>query len=219
MRWFVTGTDTEVGKTLTTACLARAARSRGAVVACKPVASGAAPGTAGEDAERIAAAAGHDPLCFAAFATPVSPHRAAAAEGRELPPDLLDRVRALDADTVLVEGVGGFLVPLGGGLWVQDLCEATGGPVVVVAADRLGTLNHTLLTLAAVRAAGFDPAVVALSRHPGWQDDPSTRTNLDDLRALAGVPVVPVPTLDPADEAAQERVGHELWRAILPRSK
>src|SRR5262245_23087922 len=141
MRWFVTGTDTDVGKTVVTACLAEAARDRGSVVAAKPVASGVAPGTAGDDASLIGAAAGHAPICFAAFAAPLSPHRAAALEGRAPPASLLDDVRALAADTVLVEGVGGWRVPLGGGWWNEDVARAADARVIVVAADRLGVLN------------------------------------------------------------------------------
>ena len=157
-------------------------------------------------------------MCFATFAAPVSPHRAAAMEGRALPADLLERVRGVHADTVLVEGVGGWAVPLSiePPLFVVDLARATGGPIVVVAADRLGVLNHTLLTLAAIEAAGLRTAVVALNRLPGAAEDPSTTSNLEDLRTHVRVPVVAVPTLHPGDEAAEERIGAELWRAILP---
>jgi len=218
MRLFVTGTDTEVGKTVVTACLARAARARGSVIASKPVASGVAPGTPGEDAETIAAAAGHAPHTFATFVTPVSPHRAARLEGRALPPNLLESVAALHADTVIVEGVGGFRVPLSldPDLWVADLCHAARPDVVVVvAADRLGVLNHTLLTLDAVRAAGPWPCVVALNRHGLDATDVSTASNLEDLRVLCDCEVVPVPALESGDTDAQATAGAALWRAIV----
>src|SRR5687768_2946774 len=100
MRLFVTGTDTGVGKTVVTACLAAAARRRGSVVACKPVASGVPPGQAGEDAELLGRCAGHPPLVLAAFEAPLSPHRAAMLEGRQVGDDVLERIRALQADTV-----------------------------------------------------------------------------------------------------------------------
>lgn len=217
MRLFVTGTGTDVGKTRVTACLARAARARGTVVAAKPVASGVAPGTAGEDAERLGDAAGHPPVVFATFREPLSPHRAALVEGAALPPDLLDRVRGLSADTVLVEGVGGWRVPLSlrPPLWVEDLARATGGPVLVVAGDRLGVLNHALLTVDAVRAAGLSVCALALVRTIA-DADLATRTNAEDLRLLLDVPVVEVPWLGPGSDPARETaVGADLLRVIV----
>lgn len=220
MRLFVTGTDTHVGKTVVTCCLARAAGATGTVLAAKPVASGVVPGTDGEDAAQIAHHAGHLPQVFAAYEAPLSPHRAALLEGRTLDARALrDWVSALDADTVIVEGVGGWRVPihLSAGprpsLWVADLARATGGPVVVVAADRLGVLNHALLTLEAVRADGFAVAAVVLNR--GVPEDASRRTNLEDLTALAGVPVVPLPHVDLGDAAAVREAGAALLRVIV----
>jgi dethiobiotin synthase len=214
MRLFVTGTDTDVGKSVVTACLAQAARRTGTVVAAKPVASGVAPGTAGEDASLIAAAAGHAPVCFAAFAALLSPHRAARLEGRAPPGSLLDDVAALSGDTVLVEGVGGWRVPLGGGWWNEDVALAAGAQVVVVAADRLGVLNHTLLTIDAVRRAGLQVAAVVLNRG-ACAEDVSRAHNLDDLRELTGLPVAVLAPLDPGDEAARAEAGSQLWRAIV----
>jgi dethiobiotin synthetase len=214
MRLFVTGTDTDVGKSVVTACLAQAARHHGSVRAAKPVASGVTPGTAGDDATLIAAAAGHLPIVFATFAAPLSPHRAARLEGRTLPASLLEDVAALTADTVLVEGVGGWRVPLGGGWWNEDVARAAGARVVVVAADRLGVLNHTLLTVDAVRRAGLHLAGVVLNRGAG-AGDASRVHNLDDLRELTNLPVAVLPSLDPGDEAARDEAGRHLWRAIV----
>lgn len=219
MRLFVTGTDTDAGKTRVTACLARAARRRGSVVACKPVASGVSPGTSGEDAERLGEAAGHPPLVFAAFAAPLSPHRAAAAEGRTVPAGLVERVAALRADTVLVEGVGGWKVPisLDPPLWVEDLARATGGPVLVVAPDRVGVLNLTLLTVDAIRRAGLVVGAVALTRLAPMADE-STLTNADDLRMLLAIPVVVVEHLGApgTDVEAETRAGEALLGALEP---
>jgi dethiobiotin synthase len=214
---FVTGTDTGVGKTVVTACLAQAARRAGAVLAVKPVASGVAPGTAGEDAELLGTAAGHAARCFAPFVTPVSPHRAARVEGRALPPSLLADVRALSAETVLLEGVGGWRVPLGDGLWTADLaltCDA----VLIVAADRLGVLSHTLLTVDAVRQAGLPVAGVVLNRGAAVADA-ARPYNLDDLRDLLDVPVEPLDAIDPSDPAARELAGARLLRAVTPASR
>jgi dethiobiotin synthetase len=212
-RIFVTGTDTGVGKTVATACLAQAARTRGTVLAVKPVASGVPAGTDGEDSVLLASAAGHAPWCAAAFVTPVSPHRAARIEGRGLPPALLADLSALAAETVLVEGVGGWRVPLGDGLWTADLartCEL----VIVVAADRLGVLNHTLLTVDAVRTAGLPVAGVVLNRGAA-PADASRPYNLDDLRDLLDVPVEVLDLLDPSDPGARERAGLRLLHGIV----
>jgi dethiobiotin synthetase len=217
IRIFVTGTDTGVGKTVVTACLAQAARRWGTVLAVKPVASGVAPGTAGEDADLLAAAAGHDARCFAAFAAPVSPHRAARLESRGLPPTLLADLRLLAADTVLLEGVGGWRVPLGAGLWTADLA-LTCDTVVVVAADRLGVLSHTLLTVDAIRQAGLPVAGVVLNRGAS-PEDASRPFNLDDLRELLDVPVAPLDGLDASDPTAREQAGARLLRAIVGRDE
>lgn len=228
MRVFVTGTDTGVGKTLVSSCLARAARARGSVLAVKPVASGV-DGEFGDDALRLGAAAGHAPVVYAAFAAPLSPHRAAAAEGRTVPDDVCDRIARLEADAVIVEGVGGWRVPLRTGskpLWVVDLARATSGfvagphpagSVVVVAADRLGALNHTLLTVEAVRGAGLPVGGVVLNRGAGAPDpsDRSRATNARDLQELLDVPVAVVERVDPSDDAALARAGAALWRAIF----
>jgi len=212
-RIFLTGTDTGVGKTVVTACLAQALRAHGTVLAVKPVASGVPVGTAGDDAALLGAAAGHAPLCLAAFEAPVSPHRAARIEGRALPPTLLADVRGLAADHVLVEGVGGWRVPLGDGVWTADLAR-TCDAVLVVAADRLGVLSHTLLTVDAVRQAGLPVAGVVLNRGAA-PADASRPFNLDDLRDLLDVRVIPLEALDPTDAVAREQAGERLVRGIV----
>lgn len=214
MRLFVTGTDTGVGKTVVTCCLARAAGGSGTVCAAKPIASGVEPGGAGEDAVRIAEHAGHPPRIYAAYQAPLSPHRAALAEGRSLDAEALRGwVAKLEADTVLVEGVGGWRVPISPTFWVSDLARATGGSVVIVAPDRLGVLNHTLLTAEAVRADGFRVAAVVLNR--GVPEDPSRRTNLDDLVTLIGAPVIGVPEVDLSDVPAVRAAGAAILRVIV----
>lgn len=217
VRWFVTGTDTEVGKTVVTACLAQAARALGNVIAAKPVASGVPPGTAGEDAELLGAAAGHPPRVLATWEAPLSPHRAALSEGHAPEPADLDRFcRDLRADVVLVEGVGGWRVPIRADILrydVVDLARATGGAVLVVAADRLGVLNHTLLTVAAIRQDGLEVSGVVLNRGVG-PETPSRTTNLLDLRMLLDVPVVVLDPLDPRDPNARAAAGEGLWARL-----
>ena len=109
--WFITGTDTEVGKTMVTGCMAAAAATRGTVVAAKPLASGVSGDDPARDASILARAAGHPPKEWATATAPVSPHRA-FQPGEIEAGALRSWVESLTADTVLIEGVGGWRVPL-----------------------------------------------------------------------------------------------------------
>lgn len=182
---FITGTDTGVGKTVVTAALAAAvARAGIRVRALKAVASGVESG-AGDDAERIAAAAGHEPLTGIALRAPLSPHRAAALEGRRIDVAMLvDWVHAHRGEVTLVEGAGGWQVPLTETERIADLAAALGFPVMIVAADRLGVLNHTLLTAESVTRRGLPIAGVVLVAPPAPGADIAPRYNLADLREI-----------------------------------
>jgi len=206
----VTGTDTEVGKTVVAAGLARALVRRGRrVAAVKPVESGCgeAPGET-EDGVLLARAAGQDEPAAALvrLRTPVAPPVAAEREGRELDPGpWVETIRRLarDRDVVLVEGAGGLLSPLTWETTARDLGVALGADALVVAPDRLGCLNHALLTLEALRAAGLRTLGVVFGA-PVAPDD-STGTNADALRRFApDVRTATLPRLaDPADAAAR----------------
>lgn len=200
-----------------TACLAQALRERGHLVrAIKPLASGVEPGTPGDDATLIAAGAGHAPLVHTTLQAPVSPHRALRLEDRHVEPEILAAwIDRHSAGVTLVEGAGGWHVPLiwpdGGSPWgVPELARHVNGPVVVVAADRLGCLSHTVLTVRAVRTHGLTVAGVALNRRERLLDDASRPWNLHDLRGLIEVPIVAVPFIDPHDPADRGRVGARL---------
>lgn len=153
----ITGTDTGVGKTVVAAGLARALSLSGVrVVAIKPIETGCAGDVSdGEDGVRLAGAAGqHEPACaLVRLRTPVTPALAADMEGVELDfDDLVRRVRAFAAlaDVVLVEGAGGLFAPITWERNALDLVRALEAEPVLVAADRLGTINHTLLSLRAL---------------------------------------------------------------------
>lgn len=206
----ITGTDTGVGKTVVTAALAAALAEAGvAVRALKPVASGVDPGHPGEDAALLGLAAGHPPATLLRLRTPVSPHRAAALEG--VPVDgaaILAWVHENVGAVTLVEGAGGWEVPLSATFRVSHLGVALGWPVLVVAADRLGVLNHTLLTVAAVQRAGLPVAGVVLTG-PGHDGAPmDNRTELVDL--LGDVAVRRMPWLPSLDRAALAAAGRSL---------
>jgi dethiobiotin synthetase len=195
--YFVTATDTGVGKTFITAALAAVLRARGQDVAVfKPVQSGAAADDPSGDAVLLGAD------CVYAFAAPLAPLVAARAEGRtiELEP-ILKRARELEHEHefLLVEGAGGLLVPLADDLDLADLAVALGLPLVIVARAGLGTVNHTLLTIEAARARGLELAGVVLN----GKGDESTGENAALIEAGSGVRVLArVPWLaDPADAA------------------
>lgn len=179
---FVTGTDTGVGKSAVTAALAAAAARTGVPVrALKPVASGVPEGEAGEDAELLGLAAGHAPLSRYRFRAPLSPHRAAAMDGAEVDPrEVRTWIEANLGALTLVEGAGGWEVPLAPRWRVSDLAKDLGWPVLIVARDRLGVLNQTLLTVAAVERAGLLVAGVVLT--PESVDQRTA--NAEDLASL-----------------------------------
>jgi dethiobiotin synthetase len=200
---FITGTDTEIGKTYVAAMMARALVAAGYKVGVyKPAASGCARragSLVSEDAETLWRAAGSpgtlEEVCPQMFAAPLAPHLAAEAEGRSLDRDLLRR--GLDpwlstSDVVLVEGAGGLLSPMGLDEYVADLAYDFGFPLVIVAPNGLGTINHVLETLvaAATFREGLDVAGIVLNcpRSPG--DDPSTASNAREIRRRAVAPLL-----------------------------
>lgn len=192
-RLFITGTDTEVGKSVVTASIAAATGAR----ALKPIASGVTPGTAGEDAELLARACGHIAETAISWVPPVSPHRAGEDTGRHANlQQILAWIQARSAPKLLVEGVGGWRVPISWDFGVPELAQALDFPVLVVAANRLGVLNHTLLTVDAVRHSGLQVAGVVLNDLlADAGQDISRASNLADLRALLDVPVWSFPRL------------------------
>jgi dethiobiotin synthetase len=160
------------------------------------------------DHELLGAAAGMAPDAVAPlrFGPAVSPHLAAELAGTTIDPDAVvaaAQASAEGVDAVVVEGVGGLLVPLAPGWTVRDLAAALGLPVVVAARPGLGTISHTLLTVEAARAAGLDVRAVVLTP---WPDDPSVmqRSNRATIAATAQVAVHALPTvgLDVGDLAA-----------------
>jgi dethiobiotin synthetase len=195
-RLFVTATDTGVGKTEVACALVSGARAAGLDVgAMKPAQSGLTPGEA-SDAERLReAAGGADPLelvCPYQFEPPLAPGVAARLAGVEISlPRLVEAARALAARhaALVVEGAGGLLVPLTASQTQADLAVALGLPVLVVARAGLGTVNHTALTLEALRARGLAVAGVVLNR-TGPDDDASVPYNAAEIERLTGVGVL-----------------------------
>ena len=200
---FITGTDTDVGKTYVTALVARDLRAAGYRVGVyKPVASGCV----GEGCERVSLdaqtlwlAAGRpgslEAVCPQRFAAPLAPHLAARAEGCRIDPQLLRS--GLDywrprSDVILVEGVGGLMCPLGEQESVADLAYDFGFPLLVVTRNALGTINHTRLTLIAARVfrEGLPVAGLVLNNWPRQGEDPSRATNREEMIAGCAPPLL-----------------------------
>lgn len=227
----VTGTDTGVGKTVATAALAaRAAAAGERVLVVKPVQTGiggADPDV--PDVDTVGALAGVDTVQFVGLDEPLAPDTAARRQGVPIPTvrEHVSRIRELlpSYDLVLVEGAGGLLVRLdaeGGTLLdiARDLTfalrrrgpdDVVSSPVEVVVVTRagLGTLNHTELTVTALRAVQVEPAALVIG---SWPTSPglAETCNRDDLTRITGVPVLGV-----IPEGAGSMAG-ERFRAAAP---
>lgn len=211
---FVTGTGTGVGKSVVAAAICAALADRGArVAAFKPVVTGLDDAPAGWPPDHellaLAASAGQGPEDVAPyrFGPPTSPHLAAELAGVAVEPQELETAAdaaGRGADALVVEGVGGLLVPLSPDYLVRDLASSLGLPLIVAASPALGTINHTLLTLEAARAAGLDVAAVVMTP---WPATPSVveASNRETLRRIGDVPVVGLPRVDPRSLAAAGR--------------
>jgi dethiobiotin synthetase len=199
---FVTGVDTGVGKTYVTALVARALLAEGHRVGVyKPAASGCTLESGrlvSSDAVALWHAAGApgtlDEVCPQKFAAPLAPHLAAQAEGKQLDSQLLrsglepwiDR-----SDIVLVEGAGGLMSPLGEEEFVADLALDLGFPLLVVARNVLGVINHVMQTLivAATFRDGLDVAGILLNQSDASADS-SVAGNADEIRRRAVSPLL-----------------------------
>lgn len=204
----ITGTDTGVGKTWIGRALGNALVTAGRrVVAIKPIETGCSDATAlREDGVLLAAATrqAEPRAALYRFTSPLPPALAADAAGEAIDLDaMLLRLEELstDADVALVEGVGGLLTPMTWDWTVVDLARALDATALLVAADRLGTISHTLLTLGALELAGLEVVGVVLMAPE--TPDPSTGSNADAIARLAGIDrIVTMPRLtDPAAAA------------------
>jgi dethiobiotin synthetase len=229
---FVTGTDTGAGKTVLSAALLAAMRQAGeSVRAHKPVVTGLGEEASSlwpPDHELLGAAAGMDPEEVAPlrFAPAVSPHLAAEQSGKAIDPAaLVSAARGGVAGTgarageregaVIVEGVGGLLVPFGEGFTVLDLARELGLALLIAARPGLGTINHSLLTLRVARAAGLRVLAVVLTP---WPPKPTELelSNRATIARLGAVDVEVLPALAGPDLDALAQAGESLpWRGWL----
>jgi len=202
---FVTGTGTEVGKTVVAATIARTLAGDGQRVhVFKPAVTGLDEEVEADHALlRRASGSGQsdEEIAPYRYGPPASPHLAAALAGEEIDPERLRetaRTAAEDADALVCEGVGGLLVPLSPTYLVRDLAADLGYPLVIVATPSLGTINHTLLTVEAARTANLHVAAIVLNP---WPEQPNKieQSNRETIAALADAPVHTLPHLDLVD--------------------
>lgn len=206
--YFITGTDTEIGKTYVACALLHAFRRHGlTAIGMKPVAAGTDAAGHNEDVEALIAASSLvaerrlvNPYCFV---DPIAPHIAAAEAGVTIDPaPVQTALQALGdmAEVVVVEGVGGLVVPLAEGFDAADLARDLAIPLILVVGMRLGCLNHALLTAEAIRARGLPLA--------GWianRVDPAMSRfdeNLAALKARIDAPLLGVLPYRPGDAAS-----------------
>lgn len=214
----IVGTDTEVGKTVCTAVLAAGLRARGHDVGVmKPLACGG-----DEDTRTLMAAAesSDDPSLVTPylFTDPVSPHLASERAGRGVSLDtILDAARVLAGrhDLLVVEGVGGLMVPLRRGLLLPSLLARLPVPVMLVSRTGVGTINHSLLTIGALRELGHPPIGTLFCRSDPDVDVEVERDNIRTIEEFSGIPSLGCVPYDegvvlPADDEAKA-----VWRATL----
>lgn len=211
---FVTGTGTEVGKSVVAASVCAALAARGErVAAFKPAVTGLDEpwGDWPPDHELLAGAAtaGQSPADVAPhrFGPALSPHYAAELAAETIEPALLvaaARRAGAGANALVCEGVGGLLVPITPGYLVRDLAVDLGLPVIVAAATGLGTINHTLLTVEAARAAGLGVAGVVMTPWPA-EPAPIEASNRAAIERLGDVPVSGLPRTNRSSLTAAAR--------------
>lgn len=218
----IVGTDTGVGKTLITALLAACAQSRGlSPCVFKPVQTGAVePEQSDPAAVNRWLARPVTALTSDCFAPPVAPWVADTQRTLCLT-RLAQTVQALlvQHELTLVEGIGGVLTPLAPGQTFIDLMTQLALPVVVVARPDLGTINHTLLTVAALQASAIPVLGVIVSRYDAHSDDPAIRSLPDALAAFLPVPVLAwVPPLDTTQPLSPDHPAVPLLMPVFQRA-
>jgi dethiobiotin synthetase len=196
-RWFVTGTDTEIGKTYVASALIRQLVDQGfSVAGMKPVASGCintSGGLRNDDALSLMAAANvnlpYEVVNPCAYEPAIAPHIAAEKAGQPINMDkIFAAAQTIEADYLIIEGVGGWCVPLGNGRMLAELAKAVADKVILVVGMRLGCINHALLTAAQIERDGM--------LLKGWvanHVDPDMQAQSENLKTLQSL--MPAPLL------------------------
>ncbi len=203
IRYFVTGTDTGVGKTTFGLALLRAAAARGlSTAAMKPAETGCEDRPEGDrypqDASSLLITStlrvDLDVVCPFRLREPLAPAVAARLEGTEIALDEIERsfryLVKMAPDLLVVEGAGGLLVPLTETMTMADLAAALALPLIIVARDSLGTINHTLLTASRARSSGLEIAGVVLCESVRGTSEMTARRNAEEIARWGDVEVL-----------------------------
>lgn len=204
LSYFITGTDTGVGKTFVTSGVARALKNEGfSVGVMKPVETGCASKNSAlfpEDAVALKEASGCaaplDAINPYRFAPPLAPNMAAKMAGVNIDMEVIreNYLKLLDShDITLVEGAGGILVPVTDDKTISDLIILLNIPVIIIAPSRLGVINHTSLTVEHARSRGMAVKCIILNSQSLAPDDLSRVTNLKEIKRVTGLPAFEVP--------------------------
>lgn len=201
--YFITGTDTSVGKTFVAAGVASALREMGlSVGVMKPVetgcpSAGARDRLAPRDALTLknacASADGLDEINPYRFSAPLAPSIASRMQGKRISLSVIKKAFSIIRsrhDITLVEGAGGLLTPVTGEKTMLDLCRYLDVPLIIVAPSRLGCINHTLLTVFAAKASGVKIKGIILNNAGENKRDLSRAYNMDEIKRLAKTPVI-----------------------------
>jgi dethiobiotin synthetase len=222
---FITGTDTGVGKTLIAGAIAKILSQKGKKIGVfKPVATGCKKtkkALLSEDAQFLAHCAnsksGLDLVNPVTFKTPAAPFACEKAENKKV-----DFKRIADAynkicqnsDFIIVEGIGGVKVPITDRFNVLDLAKAFKLPVVIVARSKLGTINHTLLTIDAIRSAGLLLAGVVINGYDEKTKDFAEKTNAKIIEKLGKVKILAVVTFDDKTNMKKFIIGQKVLKSL-----
>ena len=222
---FVTGTDTGIGKTLIAGAIARFFAASGKRVGVfKPVASGCTKtreGLISEDAEFLAYCASSEfPLSVVnpvTFELPAAPILCEQAENRKVDFEQIASTYKYiceNSDVVIVEGIGGIRVPISKDIDVLDLAGEFALPVVIVSRPDLGTINHTLLTIDAVRDAGLTLAGIVINGYDETKAELAEKTGSEIIASCRNVKILTVVPYDPAANVKEGIIGEQVTDAM-----
>jgi dethiobiotin synthetase len=222
---FITGTDTGVGKTLIAGAIAKILSQKGKKIGVfKPIATGCKrtkKALLSEDAQFLARCAssksGLDLINPVTFKTPASPFACEKAENKKVDfKKIADAYKQIcqNSDFVIVEGIGGVKVPITDRFNVLDLARAFKLPVVIVARSKLGTINHTLLTIDAIRSAGLLLAGVIINGYDETTKDFAGKSNARVIAKLGEVKILAVVPFDNKTNMKKFIIGQKVLKNL-----
>ena len=219
---FITGTDTGVGKTLIAGAIAKVFSQKGKKIGVfKPVATGCKKSLVSEDAQFLSRCANSklalDVINPVTFEIPASPFICEKAENKKVDPKKISAAYkqiCQKSDFVIVEGIGGIKVPITDRIDVLGLAKAFKLSVVIVARSKLGTINHTLLTIDAIRRAGLSLAGVVINGYDEKTKDFAEKTNAKIIKKLGKVKILAVVPFDDKTNVKKFIIGQKVLKSL-----